>query len=85
MAQGAVEIHAEPLEVHADDERMRIGDECLELTPGTTEEVTELRAWVRRINSTTYAQPYFVEDPPGHFRLYIGEAAERVRTAHGIR
>ena len=85
MAQGAAEMHPTSPVDHADEERVRIGDECLELNPVTLEEVKELRAWVRRINGTTYAQPYFVEGPPGHFRLYVGEAAERVRTAQGIR
>ena len=81
MAQSAIEIRSEE---HPDEERVRIGAECLELNPISTEEVTVLRAWVRRINGTTYAQPFLVEGPPGHFRLYVGEAAERVRTAQGI-
>jgi hypothetical protein len=85
MAHGAVDMQPMNHDDHMDEERVRIGDECLELNPVTTEEVKELRAWVRRINGTTYAQPYFVEGPPGHFRLYVGEAAERVRTAQGIR
>ena len=72
-------------DVSADAEnRVRIEPECLEVSASTPEELNVLRAWVRRINSTTYAQPYFVEGPPGHFRLYVGEAAERVRTAQGI-
>jgi hypothetical protein len=25
-----------------------------------------------------------VEDPPGQFRLYVGEAAERARTRTGV-
>jgi hypothetical protein len=66
------------------DERLRIGAECLEVSASTPEELSVLRAWVRRINGTTYAQPYLVEESPGHFCLYIGEAAERVRTAQGI-
>ena len=66
------------------DGRIRIGAECLELDPSTPEELDVLRNWVRRINGTTYAQPYLVEGPPGHFCLYVGEAAERVRTAQGI-
>ena len=64
--------------------RIRIEAECLELSPSTPEELGVLRNWVGRINGTTYAQPYLVEGPPGHFRLYVGEAAERVRTAQGI-
>jgi hypothetical protein len=81
MAQSAAEM---PSGDHPDEERVRIGAECLELNAASTEEVKVLRAWVRRINGTTYAQPYLVEGPPGHFRLYVGEAAERVRTAQGI-
>jgi hypothetical protein len=66
------------------DQRLRIEEECLEVSAVSPSELNVLRAWVRRINGTTYAQPYFVEGPPGHFRLYVGEAAERVRTAQGI-
>jgi hypothetical protein len=66
------------------DQRVRIDENCLEVSAATPGELTVLRAWVRRINGTTYAQPYFVEGPPGHFRLYVGEAAEKVRTAQGI-
>ena len=64
--------------------RVRIGDECLEVSAASADELTVLRTWVRRVNGATYAQPYLVEGPPGHFRLYVGEAAERVRTAQGI-
>ena len=84
MAQSAAEVLPFEPEPSAPDGRIRIGAECLELNPSTPEEVGVLRNWVRRINGTTYAQPYFVEGPPGHFRLYVGEAAERVRTAQGI-
>ncbi len=83
MAQTAAE--ARHFEHHPEnDDRIRIGAECLELTPASPEEQSILRAWVRRINGATYAQPYLVEGPPGHFRLYVGEAAERVRTQQGI-
>jgi hypothetical protein len=85
MAQTA---EARPLEAidqgSSADNRVRIGAECLELEAGSQEELTVLRAWVRRINGTTYAQPYLVEGPPGHFSLYVGDAAERARTARGI-
>ena len=64
--------------------RVRIGDECLEVSAASADELSVLRTWVRRVNGATYAQPYLVEGPPGHFRLYVGEAAERVRTAQGI-
>jgi hypothetical protein len=66
------------------DHRIRIEAECLEVSAASAEELNVLRAWVRRINGTTYAQPYLVEGPPGHFRLYVGEAAERARTEQGI-
>jgi hypothetical protein len=68
----------------ARDGRLRIGEECLELNISTPEELAVLRTWVRRVNGATYAQPYLVEGPPGHFRLYVGEAAEKIRTAQGI-
>ena len=85
MAQSAVEaVSFEPGRDEDPDGRIRIGAECLELNPSNPEEQSILRAWVRRINGATYAQPYLVEGPPGHFRLYVGEAAERVRTAQGI-
>jgi hypothetical protein len=84
MAQTAEARPIEPVHQGSSDGRVRIGAECLELDAATQEELNVLRAWVRRINGTTYAQPYLVEEPPGHFRLYVGEAAERVRTARGI-
>jgi hypothetical protein len=37
-----------------------------------------------RVNGPAYPQPYVVEDPPGHVSLYVGDAAERVRTRRGI-
>jgi hypothetical protein len=80
-AAQAVSFEADP---GGQDRPIRIGAECLELNPSTPEETDVLRTWVRRINGATYAQPYLVEGPPGHFRLYVGEAAERVRTAQGI-
>jgi hypothetical protein len=64
--------------------RLRIGDECMELDASTPEELLRLRDWVRRVNGPSYPQPFLVEGPPGHFRLYVGEAAERARTARGI-
>jgi hypothetical protein len=90
MAHSAVEpgsYETEPrhlVDASDPDQRVRIEPECLEVSASTPEELNVLRAWVRRINGTTYAQPYLVEGPPGHFRLYVGEAAERVRTAQGI-
>jgi len=64
--------------------QVRIAEECLELDPGSPDDLNLLRRWVGRINGATYPQPYFVESPEGRFRLYVGEAAERVRTARGI-
>jgi hypothetical protein len=80
----AVDTQHPPFDDVADDHHLRIEAECLELSAATPEELNVLRAWVRRINGTTYAQPYLVEGPPGHFRLYVGEAAERARTEQGI-
>jgi hypothetical protein len=62
----------------------RIDDEYLELDLASPDEVEVMRRWIGRVNGSTYPQPYLVESPPGRFRLYIGEAAERVRTARGI-
>ena len=84
MAQSAIEVTTLGPGDGVVDGRIRIGAECLELSAATAEELDVLRAWVRRINGASYAQPYLVEGPPGHFRLYVGEAAERVRTAQGI-
>ncbi|MGH7895778.1 MAG: hypothetical protein ACREQL_13985 [Candidatus Binatia bacterium] len=66
------------------DHDVRIGENCLELSAATPEELAVLRTWVRRVNSPRFAQPFLVEVPPGHFHLYVGEAAERVRTTRGI-
>jgi hypothetical protein len=64
--------------------RVRIDEEYLELDGADPREIDVLRRWQRRVNGTTYAQPYLVEEPPGRFRLYVGAAAERVRTRRGI-
>ena len=63
---------------------VRIEEECLELDVVTAREIGLLRRWLGRVNGPTYPQPYLVEGPPGHFRLYVGNAAERVRTQHGM-
>jgi hypothetical protein len=63
---------------------VRIAEECLELDTASPRDIRVLRSWMGRVNGTAYPQPYVVEDPPGHFRLYVGGAAERVRTRHGI-
>jgi hypothetical protein len=64
--------------------RVQIGEECLELVPETADQVSVLRRWVRQVNGPNYPQPFLQEGPPGCFRLYVGDAAERVRTARGI-
>jgi hypothetical protein len=84
LRTGAAEARLIPAEQELAEGCVRIGEECLELNPATAEELTVLRAWIRRINGAAYPQPYLVEGPPGHFRLYVGDAAERVRTARGI-
>ena len=63
---------------------VRIGEECLELDAMTADELGLLRRLMGRVNGPAYPQPYLVEGPPGHFRLYVGDSAERVRTAHGM-
>ena len=83
MAHAAARTAYAP-EAPAPDGRVRIEPECLEVNAASPQELDVLRTWVRRINGATYAQPFLVEGPPGHFRLYVGEAAERVRTAQGI-
>ncbi len=64
--------------------RVQIEEECLELVPETADQVTVLRNWVRQVNGPNYPQPFLLEGPPGCFRLYVGDAAERIRTARGI-
>ncbi len=63
---------------------VRVEDECLELDVTSPREIKVLRRWLGRVNGSAHSQPYLVEGPPGRFRLYVGEAAERVRTRHGI-
>ena len=64
--------------------KVQIGDEFLELVPEKAHDVNVLRGWLRRVNGPNYPQPFLVEGPPGCFRLYVGDAAERIRTARGI-
>ena len=63
---------------------VRVNDESLEFDVAGRREIDLLRRWVSYVNGPTYPQPYLVEGPPGHFRLYVGAAAEQVRTRHGI-
>ena len=69
----------------AGNNTVRIEEECLELELAGTREIDVLRGWLRSVNGPAYPQPYLVEGPPGRFRLYVGSAAERVRTRHGMR
>ena len=62
----------------------RINEECLELDCVTPDELTVLRRWAGRVNGPTDPQPYLVESRPGRFRLYVGDAAIRMRTERGI-
>lgn len=64
--------------------RVEIDEECLKLIAETDDQVTMLRRWVGRVNGPAYPQPFLLEGPPGCFRLYVGDAAERVRTERGI-
>jgi hypothetical protein len=63
---------------------VRIDEECLQLEVTAHRELALLRRWVRQVNGPSYPQPYVVEEPEGHFRLYVGRAAERVRTRRGM-
>ena len=65
--------------------RVRVGEECLELDTASPRQVMIFRRWIGQVNGPMYSQPYLVEGPPGRFRLYVGRAAERVRTAQGMR
>jgi hypothetical protein len=64
--------------VHVEEDR-------LELNVTSPRDIALLRHWIRRVNGSAYPQPYLVEGPPGRFRLYVGDAAVRVRSRHGIR
>ncbi len=68
----------------ANSNTVKIDDECLEIELASSREIDVLRGWLRRVNGPASAQPYLVEGPPGRFRLYVGAAAERVRTRHGM-
>jgi hypothetical protein len=75
---------ARALQPPAGGSSVRIEEECLQLDVAGSREIDVLRSWQRRVNGATYPQPYLVEGPPGRFRLYVGAAAERVRTRRGI-
>ena len=63
---------------------VRIQEECLQLEVTDLRELKLLRRWVGQVNGPAYPQPYLVEEPEGRFRLYVGRAAERVRTRRGM-
>ena len=63
---------------------VRLEEEVLELDLETARDIGLLRGLMGRVNGPAHPQPYLVEGPPGRFRLYVGAAAERVRTQHGI-
>ena len=73
-----------PREPKVSRSTVRVEENCLELDVASAREINVLRRWLKRVNGPAYPQPYLVEGPPAHFRLYIGEAAERVRTRHGM-
>ncbi len=64
--------------------RVRIDEQCLQLVPKSADEVSVLRRLVEQVNSRTCPQPFLLEGPPGCFSLYVGDAAERIRTSRGI-
>ena len=84
MARTASQARAIRDEAGGHEGHLRVGEECLEMATSTTEDASVLRSWIRRINAPSYPQPFLVEGPPGRFRLYVGDAAERIRTARGI-
>ena len=74
-----------PLQKNLDSRSsVRIEEECLELDAVNPRDIRVLRSLMGRVNGPAYPQPYLIEDPPGHFSLYVGDAAERVRTRRGI-
>ena len=64
--------------------KVRIKEDWLELDVAGSPDIDVLRRWKGRVNGPTYPQPYLVEGPRGRFRLYVGAAAERVRTRRGM-
>ena len=85
MARSRAEARAAARETEPTTSSMvKIDEECLEIELAAPREIDVLRGWLRRVNGPAYPQPYLVEGPPGRFRLYVGAAAERVRTRHGM-
>lgn len=81
-SRGMAEAQREP--VGARGGTVRVKEEILELDLETARDIGLLRGLMGRVNGPAHPQPYLVEGPPGQFRLYVGSAAERVRTQHGI-
>jgi len=50
----------------------------------SSEQQELLRQLMSHVNSPADPQPYVIEHAPGRFRLYVGDAAERVRTSRGM-
>lgn len=63
---------------------VRIMEDGLELSACGENELARLRALMVALNGPACAQPFLQEGPPGHFRLWVGDAAGRMRTARGI-
>lgn len=72
-------------EAATEEPRALISENCLEIEAQNASHIDELRRWVALVNEASHPQPYLAEDRPGHFRLYIGPAAERARTTKGVR
>jgi hypothetical protein len=84
MATSGAVLTEDGQEASVASARVQISDECLELDSLSAAEVLTLRAWIGRVNGSTNIQPYLVEETPGHFRLFVGTAAERARTTKGL-
>jgi hypothetical protein len=77
-------VMGEGSEISVTSTRVQISEECLELEALSASDIMTLRLWIGRINGSTNIQPYLVEESPGRFKLYVGPAAERARTAKGL-
>lgn len=84
MGYDMARSRAEAVDSPPDSSTIRIDEECLELDVASPRIIARLRRLIGQVNGATYAQPYAVEEAPGRFRLYVGKAAERVRTRRGI-
>jgi hypothetical protein len=84
MSHGMARSRAAAGAMKEPDRRVRIAEDCLQLDVAGPRDIDVLRRFLGRVNGRSYPQPYLVEGPPGRFRLYVGDAAERVRTRQGI-